>query len=54
MPEGRNAKSHSTEDEIVYNHLIDNGLKLERITPKRSYLNELIEGKENEKQPLLF
>lgn len=54
VPEGRSAKSHSAEDEIVYNHLIDNGLKLERITLKKSYLNELMEGKENEKQPLLF
>ena len=54
VPEGRNAKSHSVEDRIIYNHLVDNGLVVERITPRRSYLNKLIEGVENEKQPLLF
>tara|TARA_Y100000310_G_scaffold250098_1_gene256254 strand:- start:258 stop:557 length:300 start_codon:yes stop_codon:yes gene_type:complete len=54
IPEGRNVKSHSVEDKIVYNHLVDNGLKIDRITPKKSYLNELIEDKENEKQPFLF
>ena len=54
VPEGRNVKSYSVEDRIIYNHLIDNGLLLERITPRRSYLNELIELGENEKQPRLF
>ena len=54
IPEDCNVKSHSVEDRIVYNHLIDNGLAVQRITPRKSYLNELIEGTKNEKQPRLF
>ena len=54
VPEGRNVQSYTVEDRIIYNHLVDNGLLLERITPRRSYLNKLIEGVENEKQPRLF
>ena len=54
IPEESNVKSHSVEDRIVYNHLVDNGLLLERIIPSRSYLNDLIEGKENDKQGRLF
>ena len=54
IPKDRNVKSHSVEDRIVYNHLVDNGLLLDRITPRRSYLNKLIEDVENEKQPRLF
>ena len=54
IPEGSNVKSHSVEDRIVYNHLVDNGLIVERITPVRSYLNDLIEDRENDKQGLLF
>tara|TARA_R110002110_G_scaffold201091_4_gene411977 strand:+ start:5875 stop:6369 length:495 start_codon:yes stop_codon:yes gene_type:complete len=54
IPEEQKANSHCEEDRIVYDHLIENGLAVQRITPRRSYLNELIEDKENQKQPLLF
>ena len=54
IPEGCSVKSHSVEDRIVYNHLVDNGLLVERITPRKSYLNKLIEAAENEKQLRLF
>jgi dCMP deaminase len=54
IPEESNVKSHSAEDRIVYNHLVDNGLLLERIIPSRSYLNDLIAGQENDKQGRLF
>ena len=54
ISEGQRTKGHSVEDRIIYNHLIDNGLTIERITPIRSYLNKLIEGAKNEEQRLLF
>ena len=54
IPEESRVKSHSVEDRIVYNHLVDNGLLLESVTPSRSYLNDLIEGQENDKQGRLF
>ena len=54
IPEGQRTKGHSVEDNVVYNHLIDNGLVIERITPIRSYLNKLIERAKNEEQRLLF
>ena len=47
VPEGCKAHGYSKEDEIVYQHLIDNGLQISYINPDLSYLNRLAdrEGK---------
>jgi deoxycytidylate deaminase len=54
IPEGQRVKSHSEEDRIIYDHLIENGLIIDRITPIKSYLNKLIECEKKEEQGLLF
>lgn len=43
IPEGCKAHGYSKEDEIVYQHLIDNGLQISYINPDLSYLNRLVE-----------
>lgn len=48
IPEGCKAHGHSKEDEIVYQHLIDNGLQISYINPDLSYLNRLV----GEQKPL--
>ena len=51
---GRNVASRSEDDLLVQEHLIFNGLVIEWIDPSRSYLNDLIEMQENDKQGRLF
>jgi len=54
IPEGQKVNGHSEEDKMVHNHLVENGLVIDRVAPTKSYLNELIAQAKNEEQGLLF
>lgn len=43
IPEDGEAHSFSKEDATVYQHLIDNGLKITYLNPDLSYLNRLVQ-----------
>ena len=42
LPVKKKAHSYSEDDEIVYNHLIENGLKINYIRPNLSHLYDII------------
>ena len=48
------ATSYCHDDLLIFNELKLNGLKVDRITPSRSYLNNLTVDKKNELQGKLF
>ena len=54
IPEDSTVRSYSVEDRIVYNHLIDNGLEIEKISPDLSYLKNIINKKNKDEQGMLF
>ena len=51
---GQKAHGYSEEDKLIHDHLFENGLKIDWITPRWSYLNDLVVDKENDKQLSLF
>ena len=54
VPEDSVVKGHSVEDRIVYNHLIDNGLEIEKLSPDLSYLKNILNKKNKDEQRMLF
>lgn len=54
VPEGSVVKGHSVEDRIVYNHLVDNGLEIEKLIPDLSYLSDVLKNKNKNEQRMLF
>ena len=47
IPHHQKAHGHSKEDETVYYHLLENGLKIAYFPPDLSYLNKIVGGKKN-------
>ena len=54
VSDGRHVHSHALDDTIIYEHLSDNGLKIETLSPNLSYLKNICNKNNKDEQRMLF